>query len=116
MRLAWMRPLARRCLAIMQRMWSENTKVACRIGKGLECGLEAGLWMVMFRARLSSSTPVTCMSCTVRRQRRNVRQAQGLIGRGAHVGRQQHFEPAFVLKEANSQRLKGDAGQSRPDG
>lgn len=62
MRLAWMRPLARRCLAMMQRMWSENTKVAWRIGKGLEWGLDAGLWMVMFKARLSSSTPVTCMS------------------------------------------------------
>ena len=47
---------------MMQRMWSEKTKVACRMGKGLEWGLDAGLWMVIFRARLSSSTPVTCMS------------------------------------------------------
>ena len=47
---------------MMQRMWSEKMKVACRMGKGLEWGLDAGLWMVIFRARLSSSTPVTCMS------------------------------------------------------
>lgn len=33
------------------------------MGKGLEWGLDAGLWMVILRARLSSSTPVTCMSC-----------------------------------------------------
>lgn len=93
------------------------------MGKGLECGLEAGLWMVIFRARLSSSTPVTCMSCIVRRQRQNIHQAQGLADWGvsvAHVERHQHFESAFVLKEAKSQRFKGadltSAGLTREKG
>lgn len=40
----------------------------------------------------------------------------GLIGVSvAHVERHQHFASAFVLKEATSQRFKGDADQSRPD-
>lgn len=60
---AWMRPFANLCFAMMQRMWSAKMKLACRMGKGLACGLELGLWMMMFRALLSSSTPDTCMSC-----------------------------------------------------
>lgn len=32
------------------------------MGRGLAWGLDVGLWMVMFRALLSSSTPDTCMS------------------------------------------------------
>lgn len=60
---AWMRPFASLCFAMMQRMWSAKMKLACRMGKGLACGLELGLWMMMFRALLSSSTPDTCMSC-----------------------------------------------------
>lgn len=59
---AWMRPLASRCLAMMQRMWSAKMKEAWRMGMGLAWGLDVGLWMVMFRALLSSSTPDTCMS------------------------------------------------------
>lgn len=93
------------------------------MGKGLECGLEAGLWIVIFRARLSSSTPVTCMSCIVRRQRQNVHQAQGLADCGVSVvpaEKDQHFEStlksAFVLKEAKSQRLKGGCRPCRPVG
>lgn len=59
---AWMRPFANLCFAMMQRMWSAKMKLACRMGKGLACGFELGLWMMMFRALLSSSTPDTCMS------------------------------------------------------
>lgn len=63
MRLAWMRPFASLCFAMMQRMWSAKIKLACRMGRGLACGLELGLWMTIFSALLSSSTPDTCMSC-----------------------------------------------------
>lgn len=62
-RRAWMRPLANLCLAMMHRMWSAKMKLACRMGMGLACGLVLGLWMTIFNALLSSSTPDTCMSC-----------------------------------------------------
>lgn len=79
------------------------------MGKGLEWGLDAGLWMVIFRARLSSSTPVTCMSCKGRRQKKGCVLGSGrrkLLGSGRiHVSsrkRSPTFNFAFAWKETIS--------------
>lgn len=60
--LALERPLLRRCLAAMHRMWSSKTNLAERSGVGRTCWEDAGLCMVIWRDRLSSLSPVTSTS------------------------------------------------------
>ena len=58
------RPLVRRCLAAIQRMWSSNRKRADSSGSGRAWTLREGLWMVIWSERLSSLSPVTSTSCS----------------------------------------------------
>ena len=60
--LAFSLPLVRRCLAAIHRMWSSKMKRALRSGTGRVCWELAGLWMVMWRERLSSLSPATSTS------------------------------------------------------
>lgn len=60
--LALSRPLVNRCFAAIQRMWSSKINLALRRGTGRVCWELAGLWIVMWRDRLSSLSPVTSTS------------------------------------------------------
>lgn len=60
--LALSRPLVNRCFAAIQRMWSSKINLALRRGTGRVCCELAGLWIVMWRDRLSSLSPVTSTS------------------------------------------------------
>lgn len=58
---ALVRPLVNRCLAAMQRIWSSNINLADKIGERLV--VAPPRWIVMWRQRESSLSPVTSTSC-----------------------------------------------------
>lgn len=67
--LALSRPLVNRCFAAIQRMWSSKINLALRRGTGRVCWELAGLWIVMWRDRLSSLSPVTSTSYKKKKQK-----------------------------------------------
>lgn len=68
--LALSRPLVNRCFAAIQRMWSSKINLALRRGTGRVCWELAGLWIVMWRDRLSSLSPVT--STSYKKKKKNI--------------------------------------------
>ena len=107
-------PLLRRCLAAMQRMWSSKMKRADRRGSGRAWTFMEGLWMVIWRERLSSLSPVTSTSwqkeTTVNNQKHYLPLPAILCcqftGTYAHGKQKQCCFPTAVSKRAHILRVQ----------